>query len=64
MTLCYFTTQVKVAGLKRRRYHSAASCYISSGLSEVVLFGGLDESYHTLADTTVLRFGEYMHAGQ
>jgi hypothetical protein len=49
--------QVKVAGLKARYSHSAASCCIGSGLNEVVLFGGL-EMNRTLADTTVLRFGE------
>jgi hypothetical protein len=47
-----------VAGLKGRYYHSAASCCISSGLSEVILFGGVDFSGYTLADTRVLRFGE------
>ena len=67
---CATRVQVKATGLKRRRLHSATSCCISSGLNEIILFGGQDKyipalgqtianaSDHTLADTTVLRFGE------
>ena len=45
-------------GLQARYRHSAAAFSLAPGVVEVVIFGGLDEGRATLANTTVLRFGE------
>ena len=60
--------QVTVPSLQSRSHHSATAFSLSQGLAEVTLFGGFSEwpsnpkSYADLtpiANTTVLRFGEY-----
>ena len=50
--------QVRGHSLKRRRGHSATAFTISQEITEVVMFGGKNESLSWLSDTTVLRFGE------
>ena len=45
--------------LQPRRYHSACAIQIGPNLTEVVMFGGLDNHYTPLADTTVLQFSEW-----
>ena len=44
--------------LVQRCDHSAASFTISPECMEVVLFGGRNESFQSIADTAVLRFGK------
>ena len=65
--LCWFIVQVNDTDLQSRCYHSAAAFSLSSGLTEVTIFGGCPEwpsnlkSYSDvphMANTTVLRFGE------
>ena len=60
--------QVKLPGLQSRFYHSAAAFPLSPGMTEVTIFGGCPEvpsnlrsvaDLSPLANTTVLRFGEY-----
>ena len=58
--------QVKVPGLQERFYHSAAAFHLSPGMTEVTIFGGsewphkwLRSDLTLIANTTVLRFGEY-----
>ena len=51
--------QVEVPGIMGRESHSATACSLSSGLVEVVVFGGT-YGRGPMADTTVLRFGEYV----
>ena len=60
--------QVKVPSLQSRSHHSATAFNLSPGLTEVTLFGGYSEwpsnlksaaDLTTIANTTVLRFGEY-----
>ena len=53
------SVQVTVPTLKLRRFHSATSFYLCLGLTEVIIFGGFDEDDTDLANTTVLRFGEF-----
>ena len=64
--------QVTVPGLQSRCQHSATAFNLSPGLIEVVLFGGYSEwpcNYKSycdimpMANTTVLRFGEYTSFG-
>ena len=64
--------QVTVPGLQSRSQHSATVFSLSPGLNEVVIFGGYSElpsNYKSHADlthianTTVLRFGEYTSFG-
>ena len=49
-------------GLKTRYAHCAAAYRLSSGITEIVIFGGSTKhptsTIDFLADTTVLRFGE------
>ena len=49
--------QVRVPGLQARFQHSAAAISLAPGVVEVTIFGGFFGS-STLANTTVLRFGE------
>ena len=55
--------QVTIPGLQSRYMHSATALSLSPGLTEVTLFGGTpelsDDDVDVLADTTVLRFGEF-----
>ena len=50
-------------GLNARFGHCAAAYSLSSGITEIVIFGGTTRypanSGDFIADTTVLRFGEY-----
>ena len=46
--------------LVQRFSHSAASFTISPECVEVVLFGGADTSFQSIADTAVLRFGKIL----
>ena len=66
--LCVVNVQVKLPGLQARFYHSAAAFRLSPGMTEVTIFGGCpewqnyvrsDADFSPLANTTVLRFGEY-----
>ncbi len=52
---------LQIAELPRPRYgHCAAAFIISSELTEVVLFGGVDQRNRFLSDTTILlRIGEF-----
>ena len=50
--------QVRVPTLQQRCDHSATGVNLSSGVIEVVLFGGSTVNFKTMADTIVLRFGE------
>ena len=50
--------QVTVPTLKSRGGHSATAFSLSPGLTEVIIFGGVDDDDEDLANTTVLRFGE------
>ena len=59
--------QVHVSRLQSRFWHCAAASTISSGVTEVVMFGGCpkwpknyktDNDFKKLSMTTVLRFGE------
>ena len=60
--------QVKLPGLQSRFYHSAAAFRLSPGMTEVTIFGGCpewstkyksDTDFSQIANTTMLRFGEY-----
>ena len=64
--------QVKVQNLQPRCSHSANAFSLSPGLTEVTLFGGYSElpsnfkydaGITPIANTTVLRFGEYTSFG-
>ena len=64
--------QVTVPGLQSRCQHRATVFSLRPGLNEVVIFGGYSEwpsNFKSLADitpianTTVLRFGEYTSFG-
>ena len=46
--------------LVKRWCHSASSFTISPECMEVVLFGGQDISFQSIADTAVLRFGKVL----
>ena len=65
---CMSHVQVTVPSLQSRSHHSATAFSLSPGQTEVTLFGGYSEwpsNYKSHADltpianTTVLRFGEY-----
>ncbi len=43
----------------RRFGHSAAAFVVSSKLTEVVLFGGYNQVFNRLLDTTILRLGKF-----
>ena len=67
--LCVVNVQVKIPGLQSRFWHSAAAFHLSPGMTEVTIFGGCpewpsncksDADLSQIADTTVLRFGEYI----
>ena len=49
-------------GLKARYGHCAAAYSLNPGITEIVIFGGTTrfpiETGDSIADTTVLRFGE------
>ena len=66
--LCLVNVQVKIPGLQSRFYHSAAAFRRGPGMTEVTIFGGCPDwasNYKSgadlslIANTTVLRFGEY-----
>ena len=68
----YVRMQVKVPSLQSRCTHSATAFNLSPGLIEVILFGGYSEwpsnlksaaDITPIANTTVLRFGEYTSFG-
>ena len=68
----YVCMQVKVPSLQSRCEHSATAFSLSPGLTEVTLFGGYSEfpsnfmcnaDITPIANTTVLRFGEYTSFG-
>ena len=57
-------------GLRARFYHSATAVSLCPGLTEVTLFGGCpewpsnfktDADFPRVANTAVLRFGEFLH---
>ncbi len=51
---------LQIAKLPQPRYgHCAAAFVISSELTEVVLFGGLDQHNRYLSETTIIRIGEF-----
>ena len=67
---CMSHVQVTVPSLESRSFHSATAFSLSPGLTEVTLFGGCSEwpsnlksvaDVTPIANTTVLRFGEYVH---
>ena len=60
--VCVFTIHVQVhdPSLQPRANHSATAVSLGPGLTEVAIFGGLNERLYTVANTTVLRFGESM----
>ena len=46
--------------LIQRQCHGAATLTVNSDCVEVILFGGFDKNYSLMADTTILRFGEFV----
>ena len=46
--------------LIQRCSHIAAAVTVNSDCVEVILFGGWDENYSLMADTVVVRFGEFL----
>ena len=48
----------KYKKLLHRDGHGAAALIVNSDCMEVILFGGCDEYYSLMSDTTLLRFGE------
>ena len=46
--------------LIQRQSHGAATLTVNSDCVEVILFGGLDKNYSPMANTTILRFGEFV----
>ena len=61
--------QIKVPSLQSRYYHTADVFHFNAKLAEVILFGGIPEIYKShkidadfpmIAQTTVLRFSEWM----
>ena len=61
--LLFSTVQLQVPEkskkLLQRDAHGAATLTVNSDCVEVILFGGRDEINSLMADTTILRFGEY-----
>ena len=66
--LWWFIVQINLPTLQSRCYHSAGAFSLSPGLTEVTIFGGCpefpnnymsDADLPRMANTTVLRFGEY-----
>ena len=49
----------KYKKLLQRDGHGAATLTVNSDCVEVILFGGRDKDDSLMADTTMLRFGEY-----
>ncbi len=43
-----------------RYWHSITATSLGPGLTEVLVFGGKQEDYTTVAETTILRFGEQL----
>ena len=50
----------KYKKLIQRCGHGAATLTVNSDCVEVILFGGYDKNLSFMADTTILRFGEYV----
>ena len=50
----------KYKKLIQRLGHDAATLTVNSDCVEVILFGGYDRRNSLMADTTVLRFGEFV----
>ena len=46
--------------LVQRREHGAVTLTVNSDCVEVILFGGYDKNFSLTADTTILKFGEYV----
>ena len=46
--------------LIKRWNHDAATLTVNSDCVEVILFGGCNKKNSFMADTTILRFGEYV----
>ena len=46
--------------LIQRWSHGAATLTVNSDCVEVILFGGRNKNGTLMADTTILRFGEYV----
>ena len=49
----------KYKKLIQRQGHGAATLTVKSDCVEVIFFGGHDKEDSLIADTTILRFGEY-----
>ena len=47
----------KYKQLIQRERHSASTFSVNSDCVEVILFGGYDNHFSLIADTTILRFG-------
>ncbi len=43
-----------------RYYHSISATSLGPGLTEVLVFGGLQKGGYPIAETTILRFGEQL----
>ena len=50
----------KYKKLIQRCDRDAATLTVNSDCVEVILFGGYDKNFSLKADTTILRFGEYV----
>ena len=46
--------------LIQRRGHGAAAVTVNSDCVEVILFGGEDKHASDMADTVIVRFGEFL----
>ena len=46
--------------LIQRSRHGAAAVTVNSDCVEVILFGGWDKNHSLIADTVVVRFGEFL----
>ena len=59
LVLCILCLQVTPPESVTPRYwHSITATSLGPGLTEVLVFGGKLENYTTVAETTILRFGE------
>ena len=50
----------KYKKLIQRERHGAAALIVNSDCVEVILFGGYSKHGSLMADTTILRFGEFV----
>ena len=50
----------KYKKLIQRLGHGVATLTVNSDCVEVILFGGYDKNYSLMANTTILRFGEFV----